>query len=336
MSILKYCLSFFTDTTPIHVVPFGGYAGNTTITAQARVLKNHPIWHTENDSPLKNLWNSFKRFESDEKKGVPVRVTFGTTAVTLISDHEGYIYLQHPFRQTVNENGSLWMPITFEILQHNTVVSKVTASILTPSPQASYGVISDLDDTVMHTGVTSILKWRLFVNSLMKHSSKRRPIEGAQLLYDLLSKGKSDKNINPFFYLSNSPWNLYDYLQAFLQKFSFPQGVLLLRDMGFPLTRKPSFTEGNKYKRIVHILETYPSLNFILIGGAAEQDANIYLAIARQFAGRILSIYIRAVDSESKTQQAAKIADANKDINLVLVKETAHAIEHARLCGYIP
>lgn len=120
----------------------------------------------------------------------------------------------------------------------------------------------------------------------MKHSHNRMPLEGVQEFYNLLHKGSTGYGTNPVFYLSNSPWNLYDYLHAFLIKFNFPKGTLMLRDMGLKIRRKKSFMEGNKYLKIVHILETYPTIPFILIGNAAEIDTDIYLKIARTYPGK--------------------------------------------------
>ena len=45
--------------------------------------------------------------------------------------------------------------------------------MLIPSKQAEFGIISDIDDTILHTGLVSTLKWRVIYNTVF--------IEGAIL-----------------------------------------------------------------------------------------------------------------------------------------------------------
>ncbi|UII31207.1 DUF2183 domain-containing protein [Fulvivirga ulvae] len=335
MSASRYLSKFLKREDPVIIVPYGGYASDLMIHAQARVLEDEGIRQSEADSALKNLWNSFKRFESDEKKGMKVKVKWGDQEKLLVSDKEGYVYLDEALKQQYTHEETLWIPLTYELMQDAEVIYQTTTQVMKPSYKAEFGVISDLDDTVIHTGVSSTLKWRLLVNSLMRHSHNRMPLEGAHEFYRLLYKGKSGFATNPFFYLSNSPWNIYDYLNAFLRKYDFPDGPVLLRDIGISWPRRKSFMEGNKYLKVKHILETYPSLPFILIGDAAEIDADIYLKIARTFPEQIRAIYIRAVKKQSLIKRVESLIEANTDIKVVLIRENQKAIDHARENGYI-
>ncbi|MBL6448475.1 DUF2183 domain-containing protein [Fulvivirga sp. 29W222] len=335
MAVSEYFSKLFKWQDPVIVMPYGGYANDEMIHAQARVLEDEGIKHSASDSALRNLWNSFKRFESDEKKGARVKVTWGDQEKIFISDKEGYIYLNEPLQQEFHHKTTLWIPVTFQLMEGSNIIHQITSQVMKPAPEAEFGVISDLDDTVIQTGVSSTLKWKLLVNSLFRHSHNRMPLEGAQEFYKLLHKGKSGFATNPFFYLSNSPWNIHDYLCAFLKKYEFPQGPVLLRDIGISWPKRKSFMEGNKYMKVKHIIETYPSTPFILIGDAAEIDADIYLKIARTFPGQILSIYIRAVKKQSLIRRVESLIEANTDINVVLIREKQEAIEHAKRQGYI-
>jgi phosphatidate phosphatase APP1 len=259
----------------------------------------------------------------------------GGRKYSLLSDHEGYVSLSGPHQQDFEPNQTTWFPIYYDLFQNGKLIYHVSTSILKPSSDSTFVVISDLDDTVIHTGVTSLLKWRLLVNSFMKHSHTRLPLEGVQEFYNLLHKGVPGDSANPFFYLSNSPWNLYHYLVSFLDKFCFPKGVVLLRDLSFGLPSKKSLIEGNKYKKMVHLMKTFPTLPFILIGDAAEVDADIYLQIARKFPNQVLTIYIRSVNRSRKLIRIKRLIEANTDIEMVLIHEGVEAIEHARARGYI-
>ena len=64
---------------------------------------------------------------------------------------------------------------------------------LIPSTNARFGVISDIDDTIIHTGVVSILKWKVIYNTIFKHAARRIPLEGAAEFYHKLHRGVSEK-----------------------------------------------------------------------------------------------------------------------------------------------
>lgn len=147
--------------------------------------------------------------------------------------------------------------------------------------------------------------------------------------------GSTGYNENPFFYLSNSPWNFYDYLQAFLEKNNFPKGTLLLRDVGLEHRKKKSFLEGNKFVKIKHILRTYPSMTFILIGDAQDLDPEIYLKTAKQFPKRILCIYIRSIKNTKKLKKVVQLIEDTTHVEILLAESTEKILEHAKSKGYI-
>jgi phosphatidate phosphatase APP1 len=204
-----------------------------------------------------------------------------------------------------------------------------------PSPTAEFGVISDMDETIIQTGLGSTLRWKVIVNTFATDSEERIPLTGAQELCNLLYGGTTGYSENPFFYLSNSPWNLFDYLSSFLEKYNFPKGPLLLRDIGLENKKKTSLLEGNKYLKTKQILEAFPELNFILIGDAEDSDAEIYLEIARNFPNRILSIYIRKVSNIKKNTFLEQLIYETKDVNIKLISTSKEAIEDARKEGYV-
>ncbi|TKD66540.1 App1 family protein [Flavobacterium sp. ASW18X] len=320
------------DPDPVIIIPFGGYANNDRIYGQARVLEDEGITHEEDDGFLKNLYNSYKRFESDEKEGVVVTVTANDFNTSLTSDAEGYVYLDEAFK--TNSLDKEWHPIHYSLTYAGKPFT-IKDEILKPLASAQYGIISDMDDTVIRTGISSAFKWKVIVNSFFTHTNQRMPLEGAQEFYQMLRKGISGQDDNPFFYLSNSPWNLYEYLAEFLNYQKFPKGVLLLRDMGLENKKKTSFKEENKYIKIVHLLETYPNLPFVLIGDAADIDHDIYMAIAKQFPNRIKAIYIRTVTDQNKMKDIKKRIEATTDINIQLISHTDEAVVHARANGFV-
>lgn len=323
------------DPDPVIIMPFGGYANQTSLVTCARVLEDEGIQHHEDDSKLKNLWNSYKRFESDEIGGATVRVSWADKSVMLTTDEEGYVYLQTDHGLDLSATDAPSFLITFELLEKGRIIYQTNSSIYVTASSATFGVISDVDDTILQTGVTSTLKWRVLVNVLTKHSHQRLPLEGAGEFYERLHDGKTGMERNPFFYLSNSPWNIYDYLTSFLEKFEFPKGPLLLRDIDSKFLKKKGYETGHKYQSILTILKMYPDLPFILIGDAGEIDIDIYVSIAKLFPDRIKSICIRAVRKDSKTERVRQVMEEHPELDTVLISNPDEALVFAKERGYI-
>ena len=85
--------------------------------------------------------------------------------------------------------------------------------MLTPPPSARFGVISDIDDTVLVSHVTSPFKMALV--SLFGNAHTRSPFPGVAEFYQALQGGVGGAEQNPIFYVSSSPWNFYDLLHFF-------------------------------------------------------------------------------------------------------------------------
>ena len=331
----KLFTRLFKSNDPVIIMPYGGYANETSLHAQARVLEDEGIEKHVSNSFKDNIVRSLKSFETDEIKGAKVKVSWQGDSAELISDSEGYIYLNSDHGLELNHKGTLWIPVTFELLKNEEVTHSITSSVMKPAPDAEFGVITDMDETLIHTGLESILRWKVIINTFFKHSHDRLPLENAQQLCLALCGGSTGFKENPIFYLSNSPWNLYEYLTAFLEKFNFPKGTLLLRDIGLFNKKKKSLIERNKFVKISHILETYPKLNFILIGDAVDHDPEIYVKIARKYPERILSIYIRVVKSKKKMRYTEKFIENTTDVEIKLIRSSDEALEDAKKRGYI-
>ena len=121
-------------------------------------------------------------------------------------------------------------------------------------------------------------------NVVFNNARTRLPFAGVSAFYKSLQLGRNGKRNNPFFYVSSSPWNMYDLLHDFLDINEIPQGPILLRDFG--LEKDKLFRSdhmGHKYKEIENILLTYPELNFVLIGDSGQEDANIYREVVKNY-----------------------------------------------------
>ncbi len=333
--MFTYISHLIDNVDPIIVMPYGGYANDNELHGQARVLEDEGIAEIPENTLGKRMLRSFKRFESDEHPNMLVKVKWEGGETVLVSDREGYVYLDAKHSLKLDHPKTLWIPVTYELMDGGKVQYRITSEIMKPSNQAEYGIISDIDETILQTGLESFLKWRVVINTFIKTVEERLPIEGARELYTLLHHGSRGYSSNPFFYLSNSPWNLYDYLISFLERFHFPKGALLLRDLGIENKRKESFLEGNKYIKISHILETYPQLQFILVGDMVDLDADIYIAIAKKYPSQIKAIYMRTVKNRKKMAKIKALIEANQTAPILLINHSEEAIKHARSQGWV-
>lgn len=137
------------------------------------------------------------------------------------------------------------------------------------------------------------------------------------------------------FYLSNSPWNMYQYLKLFLDFNKFPKGPILLRNFTTPFDRNLKPEKPHKQKEIINILKTYPDLKFILIGDSGEHDASIYTEIAVQYPERILAIYLKSVKHKRQMNRIRSIVDEFKTTPVLMADTSGDAQIHAKENGFI-
>ncbi|QCR21679.1 App1 family protein [Pontibacter sp. SGAir0037] len=325
---------------PLHIMPFRSYGTVDRLYVKGRVLVDKGITVSEADDTLwENLMNMYRRFNSAEIPNARVQLNFQGQEYTVTTDVEGYFVLNlQPKTPLVLDD--IWHPIEIKLVDAPVKMEEdvtATTHVLVPPPDAEYAVISDIDDTIVRTGATNLLQTGR--NVLLNNAHSRIPFYGVSSFYHSLQLGRNGKLNNPFFYVSSSPWNTYDLLYHFLELNDIPQGPLLLRDFGIDESKFLSSDHmSHKYKEIENLLITYPMLKFILIGDSGQKDAEIYQQVVQNHPGRILAVYIRDVNIEKHTRKVVAIADALKaegEVEMVLVKETSEAAEHAAKHGFI-
>lgn len=329
---LKSFVQRFEDDALV-VWPYLTYGTSSSIFVKGRVIEARAIRETRADaSRWENFRNTLRRFRSDEVRGASVRVEVAQRAENFLTDEEGFFegwlipkHLNDGYLQTLR--AELLAPLRKEQTQ-----TQFTGQVIVPPNSAAFGVISDIDDTILQSDATRLLKMARKV--LFGNAKTRLPFEGVASFYHELHQEK-----NPMFYVSSSPWNLYDVLVEFLDVNAIPLGPLLLRDWGVSARESlPTSHASHKLGLIQQILDTYPALPFILIGDSGQEDPEIYSRIVLAYPGRILAVYIRDVSGGSRDRQindlAQSIIEAKSE--LLLVTDTGVAEKHARSRGFIP
>ena len=328
---------------------FRTYSGESHLYVRGRALEDQPLKLYEQQTFYQTLRNTWRAFKTDEIRHIPIWMTLPNgDRFASKTDSEGYflfdVNTKTDLQDMADDEGYLDIAISFDEKssafakaksQQRISINKFIGETLVPPSTTAYGVISDIDDTIMKTGVTSFLKLRVAFNTFFKNFDKRSPFKDAASFYQLLHRGPSGKAQNPMFYLSNSPWNLYRYLEKFVEFHGFPKGPILLRDFPTPWDRTPKKERPHKEHELINILKHYPDQKFILIGDAGEHDTIYYTNAATLYPERVKAIYIRAVNHTKKEAAIKEMADAFEICPVLLVKESSEAIKHAREMGWI-
>ena len=331
---LKHRLGTYDE---VQIVPYRTYGTPYKIFVRGRALEDKKITKAKDgDGMIDNLLNMYKRFESDEVPGAKLQLQLGSKTYTVITDKEGYFVFDiNPDEPLITEALYHVLPLTLIDAPIPFKPVTVDAEMMIPPADAEYGIISDIDDTIIQTGAVNMLAMGKTV--LLGNARTRLPFAGVTEFYKALQLGRNGKRNNPFFYVSSSPWNMYDLLTDFMDFNDIPAGPVLLRDFGL----NESFITGDymdhKFKTIAQILDTYPKLNFVLAGDSGEQDPPIYYKVVKRYPGRIISIYIRDVAAGKKQQIAKDIAVAlqKEGVEMILVENSVNAAEHAAAAGLI-
>jgi len=303
---------------------YGGHGGPTGVVVRGRVLDNPPPSEAvEGEGLGAAIRRSLGQFVTEELPDVPLRVTVGDAVAHVATDREGYFRaeLAPPHLGSPWERGAVELAGGYRGLldRHETEVD-----VLVPGPDARFGVISDVDDTIIETGVQRV--GEMLLQTFAGSALTRTPFDGAPELYRDLAAGR-----NPFFYVSSSPWNLHSFLTGFLRHRDFPIGPLLLRDL---IGTKEG--RARKHERIEEVLALHPGLQFVLIGDSGEHDPQVYADIVREHPGRILAVYIREVRLDPGDGRVEQVTDAwDADVPFVLAADSDAVRRHAESIGLL-
>lgn len=322
----------------IMIQPYKGFGNTNEIYFIGRVLRDRGIGISNiDDSRWKNFQKMYKRFMSWKIPGVRVQATFLGMEQIVLTDEEGYFEVRMrpevPF-----EIKSPWQQIQLKLVDQvvrNQAEVKAGNLVFIPSGHVEYGVISDIDDTIVPTGATRL--WEMLKTTFLGNAHSRLPFAGVSAFYQAMAKGSDGIESNPFFYVSSSPWNLYDFLMEFLDVHRIPKGPLMLRDLGLS---RDQFIAGShadhKLHQVEKIFEIVNDIPFILIGDSGQHDPEIYLQVIKDYPGRVKMIYIRDVKPARQTD-VLRIASEIRDlgVELLLVNDTLQAANHALGKGWI-
>lgn len=320
------------------VHPYRGYGSQEQVFVMGRVFRQAALGRAiPRRGMLRDTADVARRIFRRGLANAQVEVRIGNNQLCIITDRDGYFDLHLPISHALPIDVS-WHRADIMVHADGQTPIRTSVEVYVPPPEADLLVISDIDDTVMFTGVAEKLKmlYRLFV----RKPHRRTAFAGVASLYQALYRGESEKAERPILYVSRGPWAIYEMLETFFQLNRIPVGpILFLREWGISLRRPwPRKAEAHKRDLIDRMLALYHAMPCILIGDSGQHDPEVYTEVVKAYPGRIKAIYIRRVDSDPAREQAIQrlrkeIADTQCE--LVLAEDSVLIAEHAHARGYI-
>lgn len=248
----------------------------------------------------------WRQFFTTQVGFLPVTIKVGNKIIETRTDRSGYVDL------IVEDHGLEpgWHQATIIPAAGNPVLSPV----MIVSSEATTGLVSDIDDTIVVTWLprAMLAAW----NSFVLHTSSRKAVPGMAEYYANLLEGSPDA---PVFYLSTGAWNTYSTFLHFIQVNDLPIGPMLFTDWG--PTPTGLFRSGQEHKKtqLRNLMIMFPSIRWYLVGDDGQHDPLIYDELAREHPSRVRGIALRTLNPVEQvlshgTPDAAEGARQDSDI----------------------
>ncbi|MEE4204687.1 MAG: phosphatase domain-containing protein [Erythrobacter sp.] len=311
---------------PVRVQPFFGYRNAQHLYLNARATRaREPVFEA------RSFWRDFAtmlgEYASREVPGLEVELEYDCANGKVIrgkrqTGPEGFVRFDLPIAPACPPAPrTRWERATLRWrCPDRGDPGEAHAYILAPGGETRMGIISDVDDTILETGITGNFRAiaRNWKRVFAQMPSERVLVPGATGFFAALGGNPQgaekageaigaiapQARVRPVFYVSSSPWNLFSYLVTFKRERGLPLGPVMLRDWGF--NRRTLGKEGHgshKLEAIRRILETFPQLSFALIGDDTQRDLLAFGSIARDHPDRIAAVFIREVAGAPLTDE---------------------------------
>jgi phosphatidate phosphatase APP1 len=333
-SFKEWFLNLFRLTAEPTVKVYHGYGHNNCLTVFGHVFRLSPFPRRRyRQSFVRNTLALLRLFMVKPWTGVEVELEWKGKVHQAQTDTDGFFRIDWE-DDVPYERG--WRPVMVNAYYKGTLIARSAGRVFIPH-QTQYIFISDIDDTFLISHSADIRK-RLHV-LFTQNARSRQPFEGVVRHYQLLTQtGTSAEAPNPFFYVSSSEWNLYEYILEFSATNHIPRGIFLLSQLkGFSqLLKTGQNNHGTKFTRIVRILKAFPNQRVILLGDSSQQDHYIYQNVVKHFPKQVHAVYIRDVYQKTyeKVKEVLQSMEA-AGVPCLFFKHSKEAILHSVKIGLI-
>lgn len=314
---------------------YHGYGHAEQLVIYGHVFRQSPLPRKRyRKSVLNNTWALLRLFMVKPFPGGNLQMTWQGQQLTTVADANGFFKFEWKDEPPLEQG---WHDVNIEMVNTGgAVLTQSSGSVYIPYT-TQYGFISDVDDTFLISHSSNLRK-RLLV-LFTQNARSRKPFEGVVKHYQLLTAGNTTPNApNPFFYVSSSEWNLYDYLLEFVRVNSLPRGVFLLnvlKQIG-GIFQTGQNNHQTKFTRIVRIIEGFPKQKFVLLGDSSQHDPYIYESLVKHFPQQIHAVYIRDVYAKNKQKVTEVLRNIEAaGVPICFFSNSADAILHSQKIGLI-
>lgn len=321
------------NTSPPKVKIYHGYGHTHKLTVFGHVFRKKPDARQRYSKRLiANLVYLIRLFRIKPYPFAKVRLKFREQVIYNKSEYDGFFRFEFASVSKVQPG---WHEVKVELLEEKDQVAAAATGLIYVPHITQYAFISDIDDTVMvsHSATLGRRLRELF----MKNPRTRKTFPGMARYYKRLSATyASHEKPNPFFYVSSSEWNLYDYLVETFRFNRLPEGAFLLNQVkqlkDFLRTGKTG--HGGKLLRIMRVIDAFPNQKFVLFGDNSQQDPTIYKTIAERYPDKVAAIYIRNVHPPHESRTAKLLQDLSRfRIPVCQFNSSEEAAAHSRRIG---
>ncbi|HEY9250021.1 MAG TPA: phosphatase domain-containing protein [Rariglobus sp.] len=270
---------------PAHVIVDDAWSGQTGCHFSGRLTEAHPAPSQRHGGP-KTLYRNTRLLLTRGREGA-VTWRVGAWEWNTRTDDSGYWSLATNLPLPLAPG---WHEITAEPRASG------PAGLLVLDPANRLGIISDIDDTIVVSGVLE--KRTLLKNSLVVPPERREAVADVARLYQRLLQANPAPEASPVFYVSASPKQLTDNLRGFLRHNGFPRGVLRLKEISEDGDSFLGDQQAYKTRALETVLRACPGVRFNLFGDDGEQDPEIYDALRKKFPAQIAGVWIRRVSPD--------------------------------------
>jgi phosphatidate phosphatase APP1 len=323
------------NKTAASVKVYHGYGHTNNLVVYGHVFRyKAETKQSFSDNLFVNIVHLFKLFVLKPYPFVNVRLTFNNQQVYQKTEYDGFFKFEWRAFEDVPAG---WHGVLVEAInEEGEVIAKGQGKIFVPHI-TQYAFISDIDDTIMisHSATIGRRLRELFI----KNPRTRKTFGDVYTHYAALAVAHTSADQpNPFFYVSSSEWNLYDYLVETFRYNKLPEGAFLLNQIKRwkNLIKTGKTGHEGKLMRVMRILDAFPNQKFVFFGDNSQRDPAIYTAIAEKYPANIQAVYIRNIRKEMETDSRELLGRiAARGIATCLFEDSKEAIDHSKSIGLI-
>ncbi|MGM0567055.1 MAG: phosphatase domain-containing protein [Bacteroidota bacterium] len=292
----------------ITIVPYRGFGKNGKVYLSGHAFTGYGIKPPERGSVIKNFIQMSRRYSLKPMSNLKLELRVLDKAETIFTDENGFFQITLPIMAN---------PGLYEYHVTNTLSGETFTSGLYVYDEESTGVLSDIDDTILLSYVHQ--KYKMLWLLIAKNALTRNPVPQIKGILNTIKKHNNAVLPSDFFYVSNSEWNLYDFLTDFFQENDLPDGVFMLqrfkknfRDAIFSSQKK----DDHKFESIRLILDLFTKKKFVLVGDNGQRDLEIYARITGLYANRIKAVVIRDIGLAKYRRKNNEFEQRILDLNI--------------------